>query len=83
MITELILSGLFGVADTLLGLLPSFEWTVNTSVWEYLKSFLSMIAYLLPWDHITAIASFLITLALLRIAIAVIRAIKGFIPFLG
>lgn len=83
MITELILSGLFGVADGLLNLLPGFEWTVNTAPWEYMKSFVSMIAYLLPWNDISQIAVLIIGLSLFRIAIAVIRSILGFIPFLG
>ena len=83
MITELLLSCIFGIADFLLGLLPAFEWSADTSVWEYLKSFISMVAYLLPWNHIMAIFDLLIGLVLLRITIAGIRFILGLIPFVG
>lgn len=83
MITEALLTILFGAADLFLGLLPDFEWTANTGVWEYLRSFISMIAYLLPWQHITAIVSLLIAIGVFRIWISIIRTIKGLIPFAG
>lgn len=83
MITETILSALFGCADFLLGLLPSIEWTVDTTAWQYVGDILSMIAYLLPMNHIIALAMLLISIALFRIAASVIHNIKSFIPFLG
>lgn len=83
MITELILSGFFGVADLALGFLPEIEWTVNTSAWQYAGDVLSMICYLLPLGHITAAISFIISLGLFRIAVAFIKFILGFIPLMG
>ena len=83
MITELILSVLFGAADILLGLLPEMEWTVNTSAWSYVGDILSMIAYLLPMGHIVAVVSVLISISGFRLLIAFIKLIKGFIPLLG
>lgn len=84
MITELLLSGLFGIGDILLGLLPdTIEWTVNTSVWAYLKDILDMICYLLPIDHIKNIIGGIIALAFFRISVALLRFLKGLIPFVG
>ncbi|MGN1155983.1 MAG: hypothetical protein ACI4TK_07385 [Agathobacter sp.] len=83
MITELLLSGLFGVADILLGFMPEIEWTVNTSAWQYAGDILSMICYLLPLGHITAAIAFIISLGLFRISIAFIRFVLSLIPFIG
>jgi len=82
MITEAILSGLFGVADILCGLLPEIEWTVDTSAWQYVGDFIDMIAYLLPMGHIKVAISFIITVGFFRIAMAVGRSILDMIPFL-
>ena len=83
MITEAIFNLLFGVSETVLGLLPPIEWTVDTSAWTYVTDILSMIAYLLPWGHIVAIASLLIAIAFLRLFISLALTLKGFIPGLG
>lgn len=83
MITELILSGLFGIADILLSFLPPFEWSIDTGAWEYARSALSMIAYLLPWQHIIAIFSLIVTVGVFRVCVSVMRFIKGLIPFVG
>lgn len=83
MITELLLTGLFGIADIILGLLPEIEWTVNTSTWTYAGDILSMICYLLPFDTIQMIIYAIIAVGFFRIHIAVIRFILGLIPFVG
>ena len=83
MITEALLSGLFGIADIILGVLPSIEWTVNTSAWSYVSDILSMICYLLPFDTIKMVVSAIIAVAIFRINVAVIRFILGLIPFVG
>ena len=83
MITELLLSGFFGVADILLGFLPEIEWTVNTSAWQYAGDVLSMICYLLPLNHITAAITFIISLGIFRIFVAFIKFVLSLIPFMG
>lgn len=83
MITELLLSGLFGVADILLGFLPEIEWTIDTGAWQYLSDFLSMICWLLPMDHIRMILVVIIAISITRIQIAFIRFVLGLIPFVG
>lgn len=82
MITEAILTGLFGIADILLGLMPDIEWTLNTAAWSGAGDVLSMICYLLPLQHITGAISFLITLGIFRISVSFIRFLLSLIPFL-
>ena len=81
MITEMLLSGLFGIADILLGLLPDLEWSINTSAWSAAGEYLSMICYMLPLNHIIGIIIFLISLGTFRIGVAFLKFILGFIPF--
>lgn len=80
MITELLLTGLFGVADILLGLLPDIEWTLNTSAWSAVSDVLSMVCYLLPLNHIVGAISFIIGLGLFRISVSFIRFLLSLIP---
>lgn len=82
MITEAILSALFGVADILCGLLPEIEWTVNTSAWEFVGDIMSMIAYMLPMGHIKAAVALIISVGVFRIFIALGRSIIDSIPFI-
>lgn len=81
MITEFLLSGLFGVAGFFLDKLPTIEWTVETSAWSYASDILSMITYLLPWNTVRNIIAFIIALTFMRITISFIRTLWGFIPF--
>ncbi len=80
MITELLLTGLFGVADILLGLLPEIEWSLNTSAWSYVGDILSMVCYLLPLNHIVGAISFIIGLGVFRIGVSFIRFLLSLIP---
>jgi len=80
MITELILSGLFGVADGLLGMLPVIEWTVDTTVWQYAGDILSMVCYLLPMEYIKSAIAFIIALGVFRITVSFIRFMLSFVP---
>lgn len=80
MITELILTGLFGIADILLGLLPTIEWTVDTSAWECARDILDMVCYLLPMTHIKAAINFIIALTIFRIWVSFMRLLMSFIP---
>lgn len=82
MITEIIITGFFGVSDILLGLLPELDFSVNTGAWSGAANVLSMVCYLLPMGHITAAIAFILTLAGFRIMVAFLRFILSLIPFL-
>lgn len=83
MITELILSGFFGVADFFLGMLPAIEWNLDTSAWQFVSDALSMICYLLPMGHIVGIIGCIISLTLLRMGISLVSFLLRFVPFMG
>lgn len=83
MITEKLLDLLFGAADIMLNLLPDISFSLPIGVWGGTASFLNMIGYLLPIGTINAIVGTIIDIAVFRIAIAGIRAIWKFIPFVG
>lgn len=81
MISEFFINAGFGIADRFLSLLPDMTWSVDTTAWQYLKDFLDMVCYILPLETVIDIGSLIVTLSVFRICIAIIRAIKGFIPF--
>lgn len=83
MITELILSGFFGIADIFLGLFPAADWTIESSAWGALGEYLDMICYLLPLEHIKGIISAIIAISAFRLTTAIIREIMRLIPFFG
>lgn len=82
MITEGLLTVVFGIADGFFALMPTIEWSVDTSAWEFARDIFDMIAYLLPWGTVTLIGASIITLTAMRIFIAVFRSLKGMIPFI-
>lgn len=81
MITEALLTLLFGVADGLCSALPDITWSVDTTAWQYAQDILDMIGYLLPMGHIKMIIALIFDITLIRIGISVARTIMGFIPF--
>lgn len=81
MITEALLSILFGAADKAMGLLPDIVWTVDTSAWDYIYDIMSMVAYLMPIQTVRNIMAMIIAIIVFRIVVALIRAVYGLIPF--
>lgn len=83
MITELILSGFFGIADIFLGLLPGADWTVDTGAWSAVADVLSMICYLLPLGAIQSIISTIIAISVFRLTVSILHSVLKLIPFFG
>ena len=83
MVVEAILDFFFAISSGLLELLPEVSWNVNTSAWEYAKDILDMVAYFLPIGTITAIIALIWMLVEFRIVVALLRTLKGLIPFLN
>lgn len=81
MIGEFFIDCGFGILSSALEKLPVMTWTVETSAGEFLGDFLDMVCYLLPLGTIQQIFSLIMTLTFMRIGIAFIRTIWGFIPF--
>lgn len=80
MVTEFFLDIIFRIVSGLLSRLPDFSWTVETSAFEYLRSFIRCIGYLLPWNTVTAIAAAIVVLIIIRIVIAFVMAIWELLP---
>ena len=80
MISEVLLTVVFGVASDLFSLLPDFSWSVDSSFFEYLISFIQMISYLLPWGTVTLICSLVIALSLFRLVVSIIKTIWDLLP---
>ena len=82
MITEKILDFFFALGKLLLKLLPDVSWNVNSGAWQGAKKVLDGVCYFLPLGTITAIISLIISIALFRAFIALIKLIKSFLPFM-
>ena len=80
MITEAALDVVFNIAAGLLSLAPDITWNVDTSVFGYVRSILSVVGYLLPMGTITAIVMLIISITMYKVAVATIRLIWDLLP---
>lgn len=83
MITEIILSGFFAIADIFLGLMPGADWVIETGAWSAVGEVLSMICYLLPLGPITSIISTIIAISVFRLTVSIINSVLKLVPFFG
>ena len=81
MISEFFISCFFGLSAGFFERMPDITWTVDTSAWTYFGDFLSMVAYLLPFDTVKMVAILIIDITIARIVISALRTIMGLIPF--
>ena len=81
MIFEFLLDIIFRLVSGALELLPDISWSVDTSAFQFLLSFLRCAAYLLPWDTVRAIVGLIVALSCFRIVIAVVKAVWDLLPF--
>lgn len=81
MITEKLIDILFGVTSGLFSILPDVSWDVNPSVFEYLRSVLEMICYLIPLGTVKAIIALIVSLAVFRAFVALFWVIRDLLPF--
>ena len=81
MISELILTAVFGIVDRFLSLLPEFTWNVDTGWWGYARSVLDVVAYLLPIDTVVSVIAITVGLMIFRIVIAFIKTVWDLLPF--
>ena len=84
MIVDLILVLVKGLLEVLLLPLTAINIVVDVaSSIPVVSEFLQIVAYLLPWSNILPLIVIVIGIFVLRIAMAVVRAIWHFIPILG
>lgn len=83
MIIDLILSLLQGILKLLLSPLELINITLDfTSNFSFIGDFLSVIAYILPWNNILPIISIIVGIIIFRASISLIKTIWALIPVL-
>lgn len=83
MITEAFMSMLFYIGGVFLRMFPSLDFNVDLSAFSAVGDILNAVTYLLPWDTTVAIAQLIVSICMIRFVIALIRAIRGFVPFMS
>lgn len=81
MISEFMLDIVFNIVSGMFSMLPEVSWSVDSSAFEFLLSFIRCIAYLLPWGTVTSIVGVILALSIFRIVIAIIKAVWDLLPF--
>lgn len=81
MITEALISVVFGIGSSMLRLLPEFTWSVDLTGADLFMSIIQVVAYLVPWQHVAAIVSLILGLGVFRITISAIRTVWDLLPF--
>lgn len=82
MITEKLIDILFAVTSGLFSILPDVSWDVNTSAFEYLRSVLEMVCYLIPLGTVKALIALIISIAVFRAMVALFWVIRDLLPFI-
>lgn len=82
MITEKLIDILFAVTSGLFSILPDVSWDVNTSSFEYLRSVLEMVCYLIPLGTVKTLIALIISIAVFRAMVALFWVIRDLLPFI-
>ena len=82
MITESILSFIFGMVRVVFGLLPDISWSVDSGAASYFIGIVQVVSYMLPVSTVTTIIGITIDLLIFRILVSVFRTIWDLIPIL-
>ena len=82
MITQAILTFFFNLLRLILGVLPDFSWSLDTSAGSYFFSIVSAVSYMLPMNTVVMIAGITIDLLLFRIIVSIFRTLWDLIPIL-
>ena len=81
MVSEFFLNIVFTLLTGMLEILPVFEWSVETSAFEYFLDIVRVVGYMLPVETVTTICALVLALTLFRICIAIPRVIWELLPF--
>lgn len=82
----MILEGLFTLLVAALtgffSAVPDVSWSCDSLVYQNAVSLIQGICYLMPSGAVVAITSFVFSLMAFRVLVAVLKTIKGMIPFI-
>ena len=82
MITEAILSLLFGVVNFLLGFIPDLTWNVDNSIFTTFFDIIRGCCYFLPMGTVTTIFWLIVTIIMFRIGVSLVKTVVKFIPLI-
>ena len=80
MIGEFLLNIVFNIVSGFLSLLPSIDFSVDSTVFEYFLGIVRVAGYMLPMGTVSAILSLIVNLTIFRIVIAFIKTIWDLLP---
>lgn len=80
MISEFFLNIIFSLVSGMLNLLPDISWSVETSSFTFFLDIIRIAGYMLPIDTVISIVAIIVDLTLIRIAIAIPKAIWDLLP---
>lgn len=81
MISEFFLNIVFGFVNLFFEAMPDITWDVNTTVWQYAKDILDMVAYLLPWQTVCDIIKFFWGIIIFRVLVSFVKTLWDVLPF--
>lgn len=80
MIPEFFLNLVFNLVESVLSILPGFNWNVDSAFFTSALDMISLVFYLLPMGTIVTIIGIINVLLLFRIAISIIKTIWELLP---
>lgn len=83
MIVEALLSLIFIPLNALCSLIPDLNFTINVDVFTKFFEIMRVAGYFLPMRTIGTVFTLVVTLILFKSFVALVKLIKGFIPFMG
>lgn len=80
MIGEYLLNIVFNIVESVLSILPTFDWNIKASFLQSALDMVHLAGYMLPMDTIVAIIAIIEILVLWKIAVALLRTIWDILP---
>lgn len=80
MIPEFFLNLVFNLVESVLSILPAFDWNVKSSFFSAFLDMLRLACYLLPMETIVTIIVLINVLLVFRIAVSLLKTIWDILP---
>lgn len=81
MIVEALINLLFLPISGILSLLPDISFTVKADMFTKFLEVLRLVGYVFPMKTVAAVLGLTVSLAVLRIMIALVRFVRSMLPF--
>lgn len=80
MVSEFFITIIFNLVSGMLSLLPDVTISVDSTAFDYFLGVIDVACYLLPMGTISAILGVIVTLAVFRVVISIIKTIWSLFP---